>query len=103
MNNDQEEWLRRRGKSSIVKQWLAPMCEPCLVKMDREIINEKASRVEAAARQDALLKKDAVWIARIEKQDYHHACREHEDDLAAAEELAGDWIGNGLFGARPKE
>jgi hypothetical protein len=104
VNENGRDWLKDRGKIGIVREGLAPLCRRCSSLMDME---HSAKELERRRKEEALkqqMQKDADWMVRLGGQNYHHACADHQDDLAAAEEIAAGWgIGNSLFGRRPRE
>lgn len=81
------------------------MCQKCFVTMSNEEVARRAAEQERAAKQQRQLQAEAEWLVRQQDprrgQMYRAAVAEHQDDLAAAEELAAEWgVGNGLFGSR---
>lgn len=117
VTRDNAEWLKARGRGSVVREDLAPMCARCYVDMTKALVEKQAEAAKRRAMEDAAIvqraarsaewrvrqEQDADRLLRMDGPGYRDACAEHEDDLEAAERLAEDWIGNGLFGARPKE
>jgi len=105
MTSDGSRWLGEKGRQAIERESLAPMCQKCFLTMENASVARRAAETERRARrsrEDALaVAADAARLGSLNGPRYREACAEHEDDLAAAEQMAAEWgVGNGLFGSR---
>lgn len=106
ITTDGASWLNSRGRGSLNKQDLAPMCRKCFLTMENVSTARRAAEAEQRARLVVQAQADAdraLWQRQLGGDDipYARACADHQDDLEAAEEIAASWgIGNGLFGRR---
>lgn len=101
LSTDGSDWLRRRGKGAVEKQSLAPMCSNCENTMHSEIARKRVDEAERRLAADATAVADQARLSAMSGAEYHEACADHGDDLAAAERMANEWgVGNGLFGSR---
>lgn len=101
LSRDGSEWMEARGKRSVERQGLAPMCNGCFSRMTDDLVTARAKLAERRAHEAAKAAADEAYLGSLGGGlAYREACAEHEDDLEAAEKMAEDWMGNGLFGNR---
>jgi hypothetical protein len=106
LNADDSKWLRDKGRRSIQKESLAPMCQQCFLEMTNAAVARRAAKVAQWVREDA---SSAEALAQGAREDalrrngpkYREACEQYGDDLVEASRIAAEWgVGNGLFGSR---
>jgi len=101
ITNDGSDWLKSKGKGHIEQARAAPMCTSCFTTMENSIVATRAARAERQAEADVKRAEDAARLGRMSGAEYRAGCAEHEDDLAAVEQMVAGWdVGNGLFGSR---
>jgi hypothetical protein len=101
LSGNGSQWLKARGKGNVEREYLAPMCSGCFRKMTDDLVEEQAAEAARRAREDTKAAADDAYLGSLGGgMAYREACAEHGDDLEAAEQMAADWMGNGLFGSR---
>jgi len=107
LGSDGSTWLKEQGRGVVERQSLAPMCKACFLTMENAVVKKRAEAARQRVAQDCQAVKtieDRHRLSLMNGPAYRAACADHEDDLAAAEEMASEWgVGNGLFGSRPTE